>query len=79
MGFVPKHYNCPFLAKELWIDHNGDFNICCAPSDKRATLGNWGNIENKTIEALFNSNDYLDLIKNYKEKDICKICSLRKP
>ncbi len=24
------NYNCPFLGKELWIDYNGDYNICCA-------------------------------------------------
>lgn len=75
---VPKHYKCPFLGKELWIDYNGDFNICCAPSDKRKVLGSWGNIENKTITAIFNSKEYLDLIKNYKNQEICQICSLRK-
>jgi len=75
---VPSNYNCPFLGEELWIDYNGDFNICCAPSDKRISLGSWGNIKNKNIVEVFNSNEYLDLIHNYKDKEICKICSLRK-
>jgi len=75
---VPSHYICPFLGEELWIDYNGDFNICCAPSDKRRTLGNWGNIKNKNIIEIFNSKEYLDLLNNYKNKEICKICSLRK-
>jgi radical SAM protein with 4Fe4S-binding SPASM domain len=76
---IPYEYNCPFLGKELWIDHNGDFNICCAPSDKRISLGEWGNIQERTILDIFNSDKYLNLVKNYKEKEICKKCSLRIP
>jgi len=75
---VPVNYNCPFLGEELWIDHNGDFNICCAPSEKRITLGHWGNIKNQKITDIFNSKEYLRLIDNYKNKDICKTCPLRK-
>jgi len=75
---VPTTYNCPFLGEELWIDYNGDFNICCAPSDKRKTLGNWGNLKNTGIIDMFNSTEYKNLINNYKSKNICKICSLRK-
>jgi len=75
---VPIAYNCPFLGQELWIDYNGDFNICCAPSDKRVALGNWGNVKDIKIMDMFNSKDYQNLMDNYKNKDICKICSLRK-
>ena len=78
-GLVPQNYVCPFLAKELWIDYNGDYNICCAPSDKRVTLGKWGNIKDKTILELFHSDKYINLVKNYKENKICKNCSLRIP
>lgn len=77
-NIVPLNYNCPFLGEELWIDYNGDFNICCAPSDKRKTLGHWGNIKNTKIIDIFNSTEYINLIDTYKSKDICKICSLRK-
>lgn len=75
---IPHNYDCPFLANELWISHNGDFNVCCAPSEKRKTLGDWGNIKNKTIDKLFNSLEYLNLQQNYKQQNICKICTLRK-
>ena len=77
-NIVPHEYSCPFLEKELWIDYNGDFNICCAPSEKRVSLGKWGNIESRSIDNMFNSKEYLDLTRNYKNKDICKICSLRR-
>lgn len=76
-SIVPLDYKCPFLAEELWIDHSGDFNICCAPSDKRETLGKWSNIQDRKIIELFNSKEYLDLVEGYKTKDICQICSLR--
>jgi len=75
---VPTNYDCPFLGKELWIDYNGDFNVCCAPSDKRASLGSWGNIQDIKITDIFNSKEYQNLMLNYKNEDICKICSLRK-
>ncbi len=77
-NIIPFNYNCPFLGEELWIDYNGDFNICCAPSDKRKTLGSWGNIKNTEIIDMFNSIEYKNLIDNYKSENICKICSLRK-
>ncbi len=78
-GKVPPNYICPFLGKELWIDHEGNFNICCAPSDKRVSLGDFGNIKDSGIEDVFHSQRYLDLVKNYKQKEICQNCSLRIP
>ena len=78
-NLVPESYNCPFLGEELWIDYNGDFNICCAPSDKRRTLGHWGNIKDRKIIEVFNSNQYSELCNNYKTKNVCRICPLRRP
>lgn len=78
-GKIPDDYICPFLGKELWIDHEGNFNVCCAPSEKRKSLGYFGNINNLKIKDVFYSKKYLDLIKNYKKKEICQNCSLRIP
>ena len=78
-NLVPKSYNCPFLGEELWIDYNGDFNICCAPSDKRKTLGHWGNIKDRKITEVFSSSQYKELYSNYKTKDVCRVCPLRRP
>lgn len=69
--------NCPFLGKELWIDHEGIFNVCCAPSNRRTSLGEWGNINGKSIEDMFNSKPYKNLLQTYKSQDVCKTCSLR--
>ncbi|PCJ18940.1 MAG: hypothetical protein COB02_09400 [Candidatus Cloacimonadota bacterium] len=78
IDLVPEAYNCPFLSNEIWIDYNGDFNVCCAPSKIRLSLGKWGSIKSRTIENMFNSIEYSNLIKNYKNQKICTICSLRK-
>ncbi|MGB6329439.1 MAG: radical SAM/SPASM domain-containing protein [Halarcobacter sp.] len=69
--------DCPFLGEELWIDQEGTFNICCAPSNKRVSLGEWGNIQTKSIESIFNSLEYQNILQTYKQQDICKECSLR--
>jgi organic radical activating enzyme len=76
-SYIPDNYICPFLNKELWIDHEGNYNICCAPSDLRKTLGDWGNINDINILELFNSNQYSKLSENYKNEAICQDCSLR--
>jgi radical SAM protein with 4Fe4S-binding SPASM domain len=70
---------CPFLGEELWIDYNGNFNICCAPSYERVKLGQWGNIETRSIEELFNSVEYNRLKQNYQTEEVCKKCPLRRP
>lgn len=69
---------CPFLGEELWIDHNGDFNICCAPSHERVKLGQWGNIESRSIEEVFDSVEYSRLIQHYQAEEVCKKCLLRR-
>ncbi len=75
---IPRHYNCQFLGKELWIDCRGNYNVCCAPSDKRQTLGNFGNINDIKIGDIFNTNSYKNLVENYKNKLLCQTCLLRK-
>ena len=76
-GKIPDDYICPFLGKELWIDHNGNFNVCCSPSEIRKSLGYFGNINDLKIKDVFDLENYLDLVKNYKKKEICQNCSLR--
>lgn len=76
---VSAHYNCPFLGEELWIDCSGNYNVCCAPSDKRQALGNFGSIDNIKIADFFKMGDYQNLVKNYKKQPLCQKCLLRKP
>jgi radical SAM protein with 4Fe4S-binding SPASM domain len=76
---IPEDYECPFLEKELWISAEGKISPCCAPDDLRNTLGDFGNIENTSIEEVLQSDNYQNLVKNYKKIDLCKTCNMRKP
>jgi len=76
---IPVSYECPFLGEELWVDHEGNYNVCCAPSTERAALGEFGNIATLAIDEVFNTKDYQDLLCNYKKQSLCQTCSLRRP
>lgn len=76
---VPENYKCPFLGKELWISATGKISPCCAPDNLRQTLGDFGNINNTTINDVVKSEVYQDLVKNYRSKSLCKTCNMRKP
>lgn len=76
---VPASYECPFLEKELWISATGKIAPCCAPDKLRQSLGDFGNINDTSIEAVMQSELYRDLVKNYKSKALCKQCNMRKP
>jgi radical SAM protein with 4Fe4S-binding SPASM domain len=76
---IPDSYECPFLEKELWVSATGNISPCCAPDEMRKTLGDFGNIENTSIEEVLQSDNYQNLVKNYKKIDLCKTCNMRKP
>jgi MoaA/NifB/PqqE/SkfB family radical SAM enzyme len=76
---VPEHYECPFLEKELWISATGKISPCCAPDELRNMLGDFGNIQNITIQEVLQSEVYQNLVKNYKQISLCKTCNMRKP
>ncbi|MFW9882391.1 MAG: SPASM domain-containing protein, partial [Candidatus Thorarchaeota archaeon] len=76
---IPVNFVCPFLGREAWIAWDGTFNVCCAPDDLRRTLGNFGNVKDKKFMELWNSSTYTNLIKNWGNYYVCKICNMRKP
>lgn len=76
---VPVEYECPFLSKELWVSATGKISPCCAPDKLRTSLGDLGNISETSFEEVLNSKEYQDLVKNYKSKDLCRTCNMRKP
>ncbi len=76
---VPESYECPFLEKELWVSATGNISPCCAPDEMRRTLGHFGNIEKTSIEEVLQSDNYQNLVNNYKKIDLCKTCNMRKP
>lgn len=76
---IPESYECPFLEKELWISATGKISPCCAPDEQRNTLGDFGNIQNTSIEDVLQSDSYQNLVKNYTKIELCKTCNMRKP
>ncbi len=70
---------CPFLGKEAWIAADGRFNPCCAPDKERRKLGEFGNLNDTSLDQIWNSVAYQDLRKNYMQQDVCKGCNMRKP
>ena len=76
---LPDEYECPFLAKELWISATGKISPCCAPDKLRNSLGDFGNIKDNSLKDVLNGELYQDLVKNYKERELCKSCNMRKP
>ena len=76
---IPESYECPFLNKELWISAIGEISPCCAPDNLRKSLGYFGNIQHNSLLDVLNSQNYLDLVKNYKQKQLCRTCNMRKP
>jgi radical SAM protein with 4Fe4S-binding SPASM domain len=68
---------CPFLGKEAWIAADGRFNPCCAPDKERRQLGEFGNLNQKTLSEIWNSPEYQTLCKNYMQHAICQRCNMR--
>jgi MoaA/NifB/PqqE/SkfB family radical SAM enzyme len=76
---VPESYDCPFLTRELWVSATGKISPCCAPDVLRKSLGDFGNIENTSIQEVLQSDPYRELVRNYKSQPLCKSCNMRKP
>ncbi|WP_430408571.1 glycosyltransferase [Kordia sp.] len=76
---VTTTYECPFLDKELWISATGKISPCCAPDELRQSLGDFGNIKETSIAEVVKSEQYRNLVKNYKSNALCQSCNMRKP
>ncbi len=76
---VPYEYECPFLEKELWVSATGKISPCCAPDEQRDSLGDFGYYPETKLTDVLKSETYLNLVKNYKEHPLCKVCVMRKP
>jgi MoaA/NifB/PqqE/SkfB family radical SAM enzyme len=75
---IPNIYECPFLEKEIWISATGNYSPCCAPDELRKSLGDFGTIDDKSISEMISSDSYIELVKNYQSKEVCKTCNMRK-
>lgn len=76
---VPVHFECPFLEKEIWISATGIISPCCAPDKLRKSLGDFGNIRSIDIQHVLTGSVYREHVTQYKSKELCKSCIMRKP
>ena len=70
---------CPFLGNEAWVAVDGQFSPCCAPEEQRRTLGDFGNLNHKTLLEIWHDSAYQSLCRNYLKHPVCKSCNMRRP
>ena len=70
---------CPFLGREAWINAWGRFDPCCAPDEKRKTLGDFGNVMEKGFLNIWRGADYRRLCREYTNQTLCQSCNMRRP
>jgi len=69
---------CPFLGREAWVSTEGVFSPCCAPDKLRKSLGDFGNLNERTLDEIWNSPEYNNLCENYNQFKLCQTCNMRK-
>ncbi|CAJ1350014.1 unnamed protein product, partial [Effrenium voratum] len=69
---------CPFLRKEFWVAADGRFNVCCAPDEKRQSLGYFGNLKEETLEEILRGEPYQQLLATYSTCSLCQGCNMRR-
>jgi MoaA/NifB/PqqE/SkfB family radical SAM enzyme len=70
---------CPFLGKEAWVSAQGRFDPCCAPDALRRTLGEFGNVQEQSLDEIWQSSAYRELLDTYLEHPLCQGCNMRRP
>ena len=69
---------CQFLGKELWIEYDGSYQICCCPAEVRKEFGDFGNVKTISPLEMWNGEKYKNFIANWGESENCKKCNMRK-
>ncbi|MDZ7815406.1 MAG: SPASM domain-containing protein [Planctomycetota bacterium] len=77
-GDVQDDWVCPFLGREMWVNTEGRFDVCCAPDELRRTLGDFGNVHDKDVLDLWHSQEYSELCENHQSRKVCRNCLLRR-
>jgi MoaA/NifB/PqqE/SkfB family radical SAM enzyme len=69
---------CPFLRQEAWVNHEGRFDPCCAPDERRKTLGSFGSVQTDGFLSIWNGPAYRALAENYRNHPLCQDCLMRR-
>ena len=68
---------CQFLGKELWIEYDGSYQICCCPAEVRKEFGDFGNVQSLSPLEMWNGEQYRSFIASWGESENCKQCNMR--
>lgn len=68
---------CLFLGREMWVDTQGYFHPCCAPDKERRTLGYCFNLQEVSVQDIWNSASYRMLCNSYYNYSLCIRCNMR--
>lgn len=71
--------DCPFLGQEAWVSAEGRFNPCCAPDAQRRTLGEFGNLNERSFTDVWTGEAYRELLRTWRNRPLCIGCNMRKP
>lgn len=55
------------------------FYSCCAPDAQRRTLGDFGNLHERSLPEIWNSPEYRHLVATYRTRALCLSCNMRRP
>jgi MoaA/NifB/PqqE/SkfB family radical SAM enzyme len=75
----PTLSRCPFLGREAWVSAEGRFSPCCAPDAQRRALGEFGNLNDRHLGEIWDSDEYQHLVRTYHSRPLCQQCTLRQP
>ena len=78
-GEIAAGAECPFLGREAWVASDGRFNPCCAPDALRRTLGDFGNMNEVSLYAIWESSGYKSLQADYLQNSLCRSCTMWRP
>jgi glycosyltransferase involved in cell wall biosynthesis/MoaA/NifB/PqqE/SkfB family radical SAM enzyme len=70
---------CPFLGQEAWVSAVGRFDPCCAPDAQRRSLGEFGNLHERSFFEIWDGEAYRELVSTYRNRGLCLGCNMRKP
>jgi glycosyltransferase involved in cell wall biosynthesis/MoaA/NifB/PqqE/SkfB family radical SAM enzyme len=70
---------CPFLGQEAWVSAQGRFDPCCAPDAQRRTLGEFGDLTERSFAEVWSGEKYRTLTRTYRNRALCIGCNMRKP
>lgn len=70
---------CPFLGREAWVSARGRFDPCCAPDALRRTLGEFGDLHEKSLSEVWDGPAYRELLATWRTRSVCGGCNMRQP